>query len=493
MPLGRVPGSPALVLGLVLVGAALVAGQLSFPQAASAEQKQARDRCFCQLEGQVDDCECNVDTVDFFNNVKIFPRLQSLLVKDFFRFYKVNLKRPCPFWEDDGRCSQTTCRVKCCNEDELPIGLKAGAPVESKEDPAFKYTEEAQTEKDDEADCDGDSLGDLNTTISASRQKRLDRWTAHDDAQDNFCDVDDESSADMQFVDLLLNPERFTGYRGDSSTRVWSAIYNENCFKPKSASSTQNKYAPMVDTTNLGADPLLSGLCLEERVFYRAISGLHTSITVHLCADYLLSEGCRGLDRLAPGTAKWGPNPAEFHRRFDPETTYGQGPSRLKNLYFLYLLELRALAKAAPYLSRLEYFTGNEEEDQEVRMAIRDILAVISSFPSHFNESELFRGGKQARKLKIEFRDHFRNISRIMDCVGCEKCKLWGTLQTRGLGTALKILFSGNFDDPAVFQEGSTRRPKFQLSRNEIVALFNAFGRLSTSVRNLEQFRTGET
>ena len=37
----------------------------------------------------MDDCECNVDTVDFFNNVKIFPRLQSLLVKDFFRFYKV--------------------------------------------------------------------------------------------------------------------------------------------------------------------------------------------------------------------------------------------------------------------------------------------------------------------------------------------------------------------------------------------------------------------
>ena len=49
--------------------------------------------------------------------------------------------------------------------------------------------------------------------------------------------------------------------------------------------------------------------------------------------------------------------------------------------------------------------------------------------------------------------------------------------QTRGLGTALKILFSGNFDDPAVFEQGSTRRPKFQLSRNEIVSLFNAFGR----------------
>lgn len=29
-----------------------------------------------------------------------------------------------------------------------------------------------------------------------------------------------------------------------------------------------------------------------------------------------------------------------------------------------------------------------------------------------------------------------------MDCVGCEKCRLWGKLQILGLGTALKILFS---------------------------------------------------
>lgn len=32
--------------------------------------------------------------------------------------------------------------------------------------------------------------------------------------------------------------------------------------------------------------------------------------------------------------------------------------------------------------------------------------------------------------------------SALMDCVGCEKCRLWGKLQVLGLGTALKILFS---------------------------------------------------
>ena len=38
-----------------------------------------------------------------------------------------------------------------------------------------------------------------------------------------------------------------------------------------------------------------------------------------------------------------------------------------------------------------------------------------------------------------EMRGYFRNISAVMDCVGCEKCRLWGKLQTLGLATALKV------------------------------------------------------
>jgi phosphoribosylaminoimidazole-succinocarboxamide synthase len=46
-----------------------------------------------------------------------------------------------------------------------------------------------------------------------------------------------------------------------------------------------------------------------------------------------------------------------------------------------------------------------------------------------------------AQVLKEEFKTHFRNVTRIMDCVGCDKCRLWGKIQTTGLATALKILF----------------------------------------------------
>lgn len=41
-----------------------------------------------------------------------------------------------------------------------------------------------------------------------------------------------------------------------------------------------------------------TGLCLEKRVFYKLISGLHASINLHLCANYLL-EGNLSLGKIA--------------------------------------------------------------------------------------------------------------------------------------------------------------------------------------------------
>ena len=43
-------------------------------------------------------------------------------------------------------------------------------------------------------------------------------------------------------------------------------------------------------------------------------------------------------------------------KRFSPKLTWGEGPERLKNLYFLYLVELRALAKVAPYLEKVQLY-----------------------------------------------------------------------------------------------------------------------------------------
>uniref|UniRef100_H3C8K7 ERO1-like protein alpha n=1 Tax=Tetraodon nigroviridis TaxID=99883 RepID=H3C8K7_TETNG len=170
----------------------------------------------------------------------------------------------------------------------------------------------------------------------------------------------------------------------------------------------------------------------------------------------------------------WGHNVPEFQKRFDADTA-GEGPKRLRNLYFLYLIELRALAKALPFFQRSSFrlYTGRAQEDRKHKEMMLDILQLARSFPLHFDETSLFAGDeKEAAKLKEDIRLAFLNISRIMDCVGCFKCRLWGKLQTQGLGTALKILFSGRQIE--ALPPPGAQPPAFQLSRQEIVSLFNA-------------------
>jgi ERO1-like protein beta len=85
--------------------------------------------------------------------------------------------------------------------------------------------------------------------------------------------------------------------------------------------------------------------------------------------------------------------------------------------------------------------------------------------------------------LKDEFRDRFRNISRIMDCVGCDKCRLWGKVQTQGYGTALKVLFEFDENLPA----GVGQNPKIR--RTELVALVNTLDRLGDSLSSALVFQ----
>ena len=40
-----------------------------------------------------------------------------------------------------------------------------------------------------------------------------------------------DSPLELSYVDLVLNPERYTGYAGHSPHRIWGAIYHENCFR----------------------------------------------------------------------------------------------------------------------------------------------------------------------------------------------------------------------------------------------------------------------
>lgn len=437
------------------------------------------DQCFCKLQGKVDDCSCQVDTVGDFNNKKIFPRLQSLLQKDYFRYFQYHPSKPCPFWDGSvGKCKAQMCRVKNCEESDLPSGLVGKNGNENGHTRVVENKYTGQGHGDSLPACD-DHDDNVDSTMSVNAIADLALWKRHDEENSPFCEVDSQDCDDCVHVDLSLNPERYTGYSGESSQKIWRSVYEENCFSPD-GSSTKGPFS-----SAFGHEKL-ANLCLEKRAFFRAVSGLHTSITIHLSSRYPLSKN--SAMPFVQNQEKWGHNLELFLERFDPERTNGQGPYWLKNLYFVYLLELRALAKAEAYLTQQKFFTGNDDEDKDTLIAVKELLSLIKSFPDHFDETSLFSGGLQAQELKQEFVSHFRNISRLMDCVNCDKCRLWGKLQVTGLGTALKILFSGEFDKPRLAGLPVANRD-LKLSRQEVVTLFNAFGRISTSIFQLEHFR----
>jgi hypothetical protein len=230
-----------------------------------------------------------------------------------------------------------------------------------------------------------------------------------------------ESDVDGEYINLLKNPERYSGYAGPSAARVWSAIYNENCFSPSGGPAPKSVRNDTQDRLSSKFSPK-EDTCHEKQVFYKIVSGLHTSISMHICADWL--------DRK---TGHWIRNATCYEQRI------GGFPDRIENLYFYWSVMVRAITKLSPYLENHPYCDGIEDANQ-IKSYVSRVVEEVNNCPPTFDEKEFM--SQENQPLINDFKHKFRNISRIMDCVGCEKCRLWGKVQIYGLGTALKILFS---------------------------------------------------
>ncbi|KAH7662567.1 Endoplasmic Reticulum Oxidoreductin 1, partial [Aphelenchoides avenae] len=68
-------------------------------------------------------CELGPDSVNVFNNQFVQPLLQRILARDFFKFYKVNMERPCPYKSGDAQCGSKECGIGYC-DDEVPEALR---------------------------------------------------------------------------------------------------------------------------------------------------------------------------------------------------------------------------------------------------------------------------------------------------------------------------------------------------------------------------------
>lgn len=375
------------------------------------------------LEGNISDCCCDYATVNKLNRDVLNPLLSLIVKQPYFKYFKVNLWCDCPFWEDEGMCSLRDCSVCECTEEEKNEADKGVARFNGHKEKDVPCAEDASLEE---------KLGAVDRQLG----KHLEvEWSGTDNPWVHDSIVPE---GDLVYINLLRNPERFTGFQGENSHKIWNAIYSQDCFREESE------------------------VCEEKRLVYRLISGTHSSITAHIAGDYLLDEENK----------IWGPNLTIFETRLaQPEQRF-----MLENLYFTYLFVLRAVMKAGDVLSRVDYYTGSGQLDAVTSNLMKRLVQnpeLQQACPVPFHEGLMWTG-EGSESLKQELQTNFRNISRIMDCVGCEKCRLWGKLQTQGLGTALKILFS---------TQSSEDRLLF--SRNEIVALVNYLNRLSESLETV--------
>lgn len=94
----------------------------------------------------------------------------------------------------------------------------------------------------------------------------------------------------------------------------------------------------------------------------------------------------------------------------------------------------RAINVAATFLHDYDILTGFHEDDVKTHKLLMEMLEFTKKncdFP--FREDEFFSDVTK-RDIKIQIERYIENITQIMDCVECEKCRVHGTLQIYGLG-----------------------------------------------------------
>jgi ERO1-like protein alpha len=138
----------------------------------------------------------------------------------------------------------------------------------------------------------------------------------------------------------------------------------------------------------------------------------------------------------------------------------------LRNLYFLHLFVVQSLARGAPTLLAFEGLSP------ATRQLLEEVLTLSQSYAVPNESLHVFE--KDSQQIE-EFKAHFYSLSTVFDCIGCFRCRLWGKLQLKGLGAALRLLY-----DPIAAES---------LLHNDVVALVNLAHCLSDSVAAVAQLQ----
>jgi flavocytochrome c len=435
---------------------------------------------------------CNVDSVQAANMAQLHPILHDLVDTTFFRLFRVNQKPKCAYWkaaveEKAEAAPSATCQggggdgfrgIKFGKPSPTGFGKSKSLPQSSSQEPEHTACGIETSAEDEpapswiEPDKNDINLDRSKTAAEQVASEQRDNETGACEFEEDLptywvdmCSADHTKGADVEDINLIKNPERNTGYNG---SHIWEAMYNENCFEVGS-DLPRGRYGDK------------QGMCYEERVLYRLLSGWHASTTISICKSY-----------YAPGTrlkGAWAPNVERYME------SLGNHPERVKNLHFSFVVMLRAIKKAAPFLHQYQFPEYDGSETNKTRNLIRrlldsQVLSLCSPLFEAFDETRLFKSsGKgldvmQERheaehriRLKRQFKSTFKNITELVDCVQCQRCRLHAKIFSLGLGSALKILLT-----PPELISTTT-------SRDEVVALVNVLWKLSEAIEDATELQ----
>lgn len=336
---------------------------------------------------------------------KLLPEMRLILEdlsrQNFFRYFRVDTSRECPFQVSDALCtSKVNCQLTCeCPLDKLPKTWLQ-EDLKQKENLAFSPIK----------------LYD----VMKPHYNGVDPWSF---------DLVNENTI---YVDLLTDKEQFTGYQGQ---KIWGMIYDENCMS-------------------------LSRSCGGENFLFKVISGMHASVSSHL-SEYFV-DFSRSEDNIRP-------NDLLYYQKV------GAYPERLENLAFAVQTLVRAYVRYIDLIDLFAVDTGDFGED----MKTKQLLQKLSDLLRHVKDVAFRQEGVFGQKVAISvqkdaYLQYFRNITQVMDCVDCVKCKVYGKMQVLGIGVALRIML---------------KESGVSLTRNELVAFINTLNKWTESLEIIERMK----
>eukprot|EP00866_Antonospora_locustae_P001371 jgi/Antlo1/1371/1214 len=166
-------------------------------------------------------------------------------------------------------------------------------------------------------------------------------------------------------------------------------------------------------------------LSSKSKFLQTLLSGLHFSITIHVSSFFTFFHGI------------YIPNSIHYFQRYRREYK--------KNMYILYLYVRSSLYILGKGNTLVKMRTCNGHASPDPRADVKQILCI-------------------------------REMLSVVNCLSCDRCKVWGKVQLQGLIAATKIHLSMN--------------PRL-LSKNELICLVRLFHKLSRSIvemKKLESF-----